>query len=274
MGGEDERDLAQPGVEIVDHRFRRAQPHQPRHQPVAGLRQPQQMREQHDEGDEAREPRIGRAHRRAGALVGGGEQREHAEQQQPGIGGEEQEPDLDRERDPVAALALAHRAPVVQQDHRPQRHGQRDRPEVRRRHREGRDADHQQHRQRRVLRADDRAAEREHRPVGHHHADLRQQVDAEQAVAGGDIGAFRQPERQRRPEIGAELQLVADREHERHVAGRPGIEQRRHQRPQRRLRQRGDPHRQRRTRAQKLDKNGNVKHGPRGRSTHAIPNGG
>ncbi len=79
-------------------------------------------------------------------------------------------------------------------------------------------------------------AEREHRPVGGDHADLRQQIDAEQAVAGDVEGELGEPERERRPEIGAELEFVPDREHVRHVARRPGIEQRRHQRPQQRLR--------------------------------------
>ena len=88
------------------------------------------------------------------------------------------------------------------------------------------DAHHQQHRERRVLRADDRASEREHRPIGHDHADLRQQVDADQAAAGEIEGELGEPEGERGTEIGAELELVADREHVRHVAGRPGIEQR------------------------------------------------
>jgi len=103
----------------------------------------------------------------------------------------------------------------MQQDDGPQRHGEDDRAEVRRRHREGGHAHHQQHRERRVLRADDRSAEREHRPIGHDHANLRQQVDADQAAAGEIVGELGEPEGERRAEIGAELEFVSDREHAR-----------------------------------------------------------
>ena len=105
-------------------------------------------------------------------------------------------------------------------------------------------------------------AEREHRPIGDDDADLRQHVDADEP-AGEIEGELGQPERERGAEIGAELEFVSDREHVRHVAGRPGIEQRRHQRPQQRLRERRQPDRQRRARSQQFDEDGDVKHQPR-----------
>ena len=74
---------------------------------------------------------------------------------------------------------------------------------------------------------DDRAAEPEDRPIGHDHADLRQQIDAEQAAAGRIEGELRQPEGERRPEIGAELEFMPDRQHDREIAGRRGNKTRR-----------------------------------------------
>ena len=80
--------------------------------------------------------------------------------------GDEKERRRAAERVPVFAAALfPDRAPVEQQRGGPQRHGEHSRPEFRRRHREHGNADHQQHRHRRVGRADDRAAEREHAPI-------------------------------------------------------------------------------------------------------------
>ncbi len=73
------------------------------------------------------------------------------------------------------------------------------------------------------------AAELEHRPVGDDDADLRQQIDAE--AAGDAEGDLAEPERERRPEIAAELEFVADGKQDRHVAGRRAVEQRRHRGP-------------------------------------------
>ena len=124
---------------------------------------------------------------------------------------------------------LAYGPPIMQQDDRPQRHGEDHRPEVRRWHCEGGNAHHQQHRKRGVLRADDRSSEREHRPIGHDHAGLRQQVDPDEAVAGEIESDLGEPEGERRAEIGPELEFVPDCEHVRQVTGRPGVEERGHQ---------------------------------------------
>jgi hypothetical protein len=151
----------------------------------------------------------------------------------------------------------------VQQDHRPQRHGEDDRAEFRRRHREGRHARHQHHHKRGLLRSDQRAAEREHGPIGDHHAHLRQQIDRQHVLAAQAVDDVGQPERQRRPEISAERVLVPNRNDGRELPGRRSVEQPGHQRPQERLHNRGQRHRERGTRAQQLDQNGNVKHQPR-----------
>ena len=83
--------------------------------------------------------------------------------------------------------------------------------------------DHQQHGQNRVAHADDRAAEREHRPIGEDDAGLRQSIEPE--GAGDPEGDFTEPERQRRPEIAAEHEFMADGQQHRHFAGRRAVEQ-------------------------------------------------
>ncbi len=104
-----------------------------------------------------------------------------------------------------------------------------------------------------MRRANNGAAERKHRPIRHHHANLRQQIDADHASAGCVVGDFGEPERERRSEIGAELKLVSHRQHRWNVAGRRGVEHRRQQEPQRGLQDHGDPDRQCRTRTDQLD---------------------
>jgi hypothetical protein len=157
------------------------------------------VRQHNDDGDHRRDPWIGRAQCRARVGIGNRERDQEPDQDQADIGGEQKEADLERQNQPVSAPLLADGAPVVQQDQRPQRHGQDHRAEIRGRHREGGDAQHEQHRQRGVLGADDRASQREHRPVGRHHANLRQQVDAEHVAAGDLVGEFGKPEGERRP---------------------------------------------------------------------------
>ena len=53
---------------------------------------------------------------------------------------------------------------------------------------------------------------------------------------------------------------MRDGEQVREIAGRRGVEQRRHRHPQRRLRQHREPENQPRTRAQRFDVKGDVKH--------------
>ena len=106
--------------------------------------------------------------------------------------------------------------------------------------------------------ADDRGAEREDRPVGRNHANLGEQIDAERASDGEKY--LREPEGKRRPEVAAELKLVPDRQHERHLVGGRGIEQRRNDQPERGLRERCCPEHGARLGAQQLDEQGNRKH--------------
>ena len=227
---------------------------------IARALQPRQMREDDDDERQQRDPRLGIEQR---ARPRAARQREHDQQRdqdQPDIARQQQQAEIEREQEPVAALAFADRAPVVQQRQRPQRRRQHGRAEIRARHREGGDADHQQHGEHRVARADDAAAEREHRPVGDDDAGLRQRVEPEGAAeAERDLA---EPERQRRPEIAAEHEFVADGEQQRHLAGRRAVEQRGHQRPQRGLRQRHGPEHHRRAPAQEFDDQGDVMHWP------------
>ena len=62
-------------------------------------------------------------------------QREHQQQRdqdQPDIACQQQQAEIDRKQEPVAALAFADRAPVVQQRQRPERRRQDRRAEIRR----------------------------------------------------------------------------------------------------------------------------------------------
>ena len=148
----------------------------------------------------------------------------------------------------------------MQQRRRPQRHGQDRRTEIGRRDREHGNADHQQHRDHRMGGADDRPAEREHAPIGRDHASLRQQIDAEQTGdAKGDLG---KPVGERRTGIAAQRKLMADGQHLRQHAGRRGVEYRRHQNPQRRLRQCRQPEDQHRARTHGFNVKGYVEHRP------------
>ena len=92
-----------------------------------------------------------------------------------------------------------------------------------------------------MLRTDDRARECKDCPIGHDHADLRKQVDADHAAAGEIEGEFGKPEGERRTEIRAELEFMPDGEHIGHVARRARIKQGGDQQPQQRLRQRREP---------------------------------
>ena len=150
----------------------------------------------------------------------------------------------------------------MQEDDRPQRHSENDRSKVRRRHRERGNPDHEQHGERCMLRADDQASEREHRPIRDDHTDLREDVNADEPPAGEIEGQLGQPEGERRSQIRAKLKLVTDREHVCQLAGRAGIEQHRHEYPQQRLDQCRQPYRYGRARPQQLDEDGNVKHRP------------
>ena len=179
-------------------------------------------------------------------------------QDQSGVGRQQQKTGLDAEHQPGAPASVPRAGPEVQQDQRPQRRRNDSGAELRRRHRENRDAGHQHHRHHRMRGADQDAAEREHRPQRDDDAKLGQQIDAGHAERPvGDLG---EPERQRRPELGAELELMADRQHQRQLSGRACVEQRRHERPQHRLQNGHGPEQQARARAQQLDEQGHRNH--------------
>ena len=233
---------------------------QPGDDKIARALQPGEMRESDDDERQQRDPRLGIEQRCAAALGAQREDDHQRDEDEPDVAREQQQAEIERQQKPGAAPALAHRAPIVQQRQRPERRRHHRGAEIRARHREGGDADHQQHREHGVARADDAAAEREHGPIGDDDAGLRQRVEPERA--GDAEGGLAQPEGQRRPEIAAEHEFMADGEQHRHVAGRRAVEQRRHQGPQEGLRQRGGPEHHRRAPAQEFDDQGDVMHWP------------
>ena len=163
-----------------------------------------------------------------------------------------------RESKPIGPALLGYRTPVEQHGRRPERHGEDRRPEFRRRHTEGEDPDHQQDRHDRMRRTDHRAAEGKDTVKGSNHAHLRQQIDAEHpGRAECKIG---EPVGERRADIRTQRPVVRDRKQVREIAGRRRIQQRRHRYPQRRLCEDGQPEDQPRTRAQRFDIEGDVKH--------------
>src|SRR6185312_10446914 len=147
------------------------------------------------------------------------------------------------------------------------------RTEVRRRHRKRGNTGHQQHGKHGVARADDRAAQLEHRPISGDHAGLREQIDAE--CAGNPERDLAEPERERRPEITAEQKFVAYGEENRNVAGWRAVEYGWDDDPERGLRQRRGPEYGRGTSAQKFDNKRYVMHRPaRGEMDKGSPNAG
>src|SRR2546421_3590353 len=85
------------------------------------------------------------------------------------------------------------------------------------------------------------------------------------------VDDLRKPEGQWWSEIGSERKLMPDRNCGREISGWRPVEQCRHQSPQERLHEHGQPDCQRRTRAQQLNQNGDVKHQPRALSGYARP---
>ena len=216
------------------------------------------MDEQENDETEHDDPRLGRCERGAAARGDCREEGEHAEQDQRGIAREQHQGRGNAEPIPGASAVLHHRAPVVQQHQGPQRHGQDWRAEIRRRHGEQRNSRHQEHRHDGVRRTGDRATEREDAPIGRHHANLRQQVNAEHAgAAEGNLG---QPISERRTDTGIEAEFMADGEKLGQVARRGCIKQHRHNEPHQRLRERRRPEHQARARAQHFDVDRYVKH--------------
>ena len=120
-------------------------------------------------------------------------------------------------------------------------------------------------------RADNGAAEGEHRPIRRNDAGLRQEIETE--TAGNAESDFTQPERQRRSEIAAEAEFVAYGQQDRHIARRRAVEQRRQRHPERALRERHAPEHQPRPSAQEFDDQGDVMHwlGREGMKTTRAP---
>ncbi len=218
------------------------------------------MRENDDDERQHRDPRLGFEQRLPPARGGKREHQHRGDQDQPDITGEQQQTEIERQQEPIAAFAFADRAPVMQQRQRPQRRSQNRGTEIRARHRKSRHTDHQQYREHRVARADDAAAKRENRPIGDYDTALRQRVEPQGTRQ--TKRNFAHPERQRRPEITAQDEFVAYGQQQRHFAGRRAVEQRRHQRPYRGLCERHGPEHRRRAAAQEFDNQGNVMHWP------------
>ncbi len=226
----------------------------------AGLLDPDQVPVEHQHQDGAADVWLRPGELLAAALADQREDEQQAQQQEAGISGEQQEPGLEADCEPIEPPPLARRPPVMQQDQRPQRRRKKRRAELRRRHAERRDAGHQQHRQHGVARTDHDAAEREHGPQDDDHADLREQVDGKHAADAE--GAFSQPIGERRAIRIAEPGFVRHRQHFGELAGRRRVEQRRHQRPQHSLGQRRGPKDRDRPRPYQLDEKGYPMHSP------------
>ena len=229
---------------------------------AAGPIDPHQVRENDQHRDHAAEPRLEIGQARATLRGREREQREQAQQDQSGIGGQQQQAEIEPEHEPVASPVLADRPPVMQQGKRGERPRQHRRAELGSGQRKREDAGHQQHRHHRVMRADNRAAQHEHHAEACHDADLRQQIDAEQAVPEQIECDLREPIGERGSEPRAGDPFVAGGEHQRHVAGRSRIGQRRDQGPQQGLRERRHPEQQLRARAQQFHQQRHIEHRP------------
>src|SRR5438477_5252562 len=90
-----------------------------------------------------------------------------------------------------------------------------------------------------MRRPDNGAAQREHAPIGDHHANLRQQINGEQSA--DTEYDFAKPISERRTDAAIETEFVADREELGQVARRRKIECCRYNEPYCRLCQRSKP---------------------------------
>jgi hypothetical protein len=99
-----------------------------------------------------------------------------------------------------------------------------------------------------------------HRPQSRNAAELRQEINAEHVVAGGAVGDVGEPERQRRPHVGADLILPAEGEQGGEVAGRAAIEHHRHRQPHQRLQRDHEQNHEPRPGADQFDNQGGETH--------------
>ncbi len=176
------------------------------------------------------------------------------------MAGEQQQPGFDRQREPGVAAPLPNHAKGVQQHQRPQRARQHRGPELDPGKAEHRDRRRQHDRKHGLLPADDGSAELEQRPHGDDKAQLRQQIDTDHVIAGKAIGDVGEPERQRRPDVGADLIFPAERQQGGDVTWRAAIEQQRQHDPQGRLRKNHAPENQLGPGADQFDDQGSEAH--------------
>ncbi|MGY4477366.1 hypothetical protein ACVILL_004780 [Bradyrhizobium sp. USDA 3364] len=167
---------------------------------------------------------------------------------------------IDRPGEPGAAPVLPDQLPGMQQQQRPERTRQDQRAELDARRGEHHDRHRQQHRQHALRAADDGACQLVEGDEGCDLADLRQQIDAEHVIAGGAEGDVGEPERQRRPHVGADLIFAAEGEDGGEIAGRAAVEDQRQQQPDRGLHQHHDPDHEARPGADQFDNQGGKPH--------------
>ena len=182
------------------------------------------------------------------------------QQDQSDIAGKQKEAEVERQQEPITASALANRTPEEKQAQSPQGCGKDRGTEVRARHSEGGNADHQQYCENCVSCADNAAAKSEHCPVGDDNAGLRQSIKAE--TAADPESNLAQPECQGRSEIAAEDEFSTNRQQQRHIPWRGAVKNSGDQGPERGLRQRSGPEDHCRASTQEFNKQGNVMHWP------------
>ncbi len=132
--------------------------------------------------------RIKRVERRQVTAATRGRETEDERQRQQPHGmrrGQQQQAGLDGQREPGIATALPDREPGMQQEHRPERTRQDQRAEFDAGRAKGRNRHGEQHGDDRLRAANDGAAELIDRTEGEDGADLRQQIDTENMIAGG-----------------------------------------------------------------------------------------
>ena len=258
MGQNEHGQKAQPGQRVVLRAARVAELRDGRRQAVGGALEPEQMQEQKADKDDRYDPRVQPVERCASAIGRHREQGQRHEQNEGAFAGHQQKSGGPAEHVPGLPISKSDSLPVAREHDGPQRHGQNRRVKIRCRYRECRYADHEQDGHNSLRRTHNGAAQPEHAPIRHDHANLRKRVDSEQPADA--IGGLSEPERERRADVAVELKFVAYRQHLRQIAGRRGVEQHGHRKPQRGLRQRRYPEDNRRTRADRFKVKGNVEH--------------
>ncbi len=235
-----------------------------------GAHQPDGIGQCQHGDDHQRKQRVECAQRAAAARGCEREDDDQQQQEDRSRRRQQQEAGLDRPGEPGIAAALSDDLPGMQQQQRPERPRQHQGAEVECGRGEGQQRHGQQHGQHRLLGADHRAGQMIERDEGRDPAELGQHVDAEHVAAGGAIGDVGEPDRQGRPEIGADLVFAAEGQQGREAAGRAAIKHQRHEQPHRGLEQHGDPDDQPRPRANELDDQGGKPHATSERCSQPV----